>query len=355
MSRRFFGLASRHRGFTLVELLVVIAIIGILVALLLPAIQAAREAARRAECTNNLKQLILACQNYADKYKERFPWNYDSGNGTYPGQPQGQWNQLSWIVAALPYMEEQSLYDRIERDMSCPMTQDPNADPRYAINREVALTPIDAVMCPSCPHEAVLPNGQVPGYRWGPVRNAARTDYVGCIGHVWSGWKDCGNVPDFPGPAGTPNMFIKGQAFTPWVNGESLGEQARLNGVFKYMGSVRMGDVIDGTNCTIAVFEDMHWRGGQGTPFDQNPTDDAAWMSPLGAINTIRNPMNNKNPAWLQGAGDRRCHCWSSYHPGGAQAAMVDGSVHFFSQDIAHELRYKLGVRNDQLPMEAFN
>jgi prepilin-type processing-associated H-X9-DG protein len=200
----------------------------------------------------------------------------------------------------------------------------------------------------------VLSNGQVPGYRWGPVRNAARTDYVGNIGHVWSGWKDCSRVPFFAGPPEYPGMFQNNQG-TPWVNGESLGEQARLNGVFKYMGSVRMADVLDGTNCTIAVFEDMHWRGGDQAIFDENPCDDAAWFSGIGAINSIRNPMNNKNPAWQWGAGDRRCHGWSSYHPGGAQAAMVDGSVHFFSQDIAHELRYKLGVRNDKLPMEDFS
>ena len=98
----------------------------------------------------------------------------------------------------------------------------------------------------------------------------------------------------------------------------------------------------------------MHFRGGNGAVFDINPTDDAAWFSGLGAINTLRNPMNNRNRAWLQGAGDRRCHGWSSNHPGGAQAAMADGSVHFFSQDISHELRYKLAVRNDSLPMEDF-
>jgi len=112
MSRVSHRRRAPRWGFTLVELLVVIAIIGILVALLLPAIQAAREAARRSQCANNLKQLGVALHNYHDIH-QRLCWNYDSGDGTYPGQPRGQWNQLSWIVKALPYMEQQGLHDQI--------------------------------------------------------------------------------------------------------------------------------------------------------------------------------------------------------------------------------------------------
>jgi len=96
---------KRRQGFTLVELLVVIAIIGILVALLLPAIQAAREAARRSECTNNLKQLGLALHNYHDTHRT-FPYRQ--------GGPGSSGNRLSGMVGLLPFMEQATLFDQIE-------------------------------------------------------------------------------------------------------------------------------------------------------------------------------------------------------------------------------------------------
>src|SRR5688572_6739608 len=96
--------AGRRWGFTLVELLVVIAIIGILIALLLPAVQAARESARRSQCNNNLKQLALACQGFHDAY-DRFP-----PGGSYLGSNQDIGN---WLVFSLPYFEQHALADRI--------------------------------------------------------------------------------------------------------------------------------------------------------------------------------------------------------------------------------------------------
>src|SRR4051794_21681889 len=103
MSKRYVS-ARRSIGFTLVELLVVIAIIGILVALLLPAIQAAREAARRSQCQNHLKQLGLACLNY-ESAKKRLPQGFIS-------QPSGV-EAWAWSTFILPYIEEQALYDRL--------------------------------------------------------------------------------------------------------------------------------------------------------------------------------------------------------------------------------------------------
>ena len=94
---------DKRRGFTLVELLVVIAIIGILVALLLPAIQAAREAGRRSSCQNNLKQIGIAAQNFHDI------------NGTFPpGMTDDDTNNFGWGAYLLPFMEQKPLYDRID-------------------------------------------------------------------------------------------------------------------------------------------------------------------------------------------------------------------------------------------------
>ncbi|MBW3599544.1 MAG: DUF1559 domain-containing protein [Planctomycetes bacterium] len=339
----------RRPGFTLVELLVVIAIIGILVALLLPAVQAAREAARRTQCSNNLKQLGLACLNYEDTYKT-LPWNSDLGNGTVPGAPMRNWNTLSWIVAALPFMEQQPLYDQIVINNQNTLHQQP---------QQIKEMVIESLICPSNSQDPVRTGRQKSGYRGAEQPGSfGGTDYVGNLGHIWGGWKDCAAVPEFPGPPQYPNLFRRGpNPGTPWVNGEALNEQTKINGVFKYHGSVRLAEVIDGTSNTVMVFEDMHWRGGNNAnvPHDKGHTDEASWMSPLAAINTVRNPINNTNKAWLQGAGDRRCHGWSSLHPGGAQCVYVDGSTHFVPETIDHVVRYAIGVRNEGLPVQAPN
>lgn len=352
MLHRHCGRFRSRGGFTLVELLVVIAIIGILVALLLPAVQAAREAARRMSCGNNLKQLALASLNYEDTY-HTLPWNNDLGNARAPGNPTSRWNQLSWIVTVLPFIEQQPLRDQIYSNPAW-YNQTVNLDRMPAAIKEAV---VPALICPSNTQENVRRNGQRSGYRHGGGNNAAGTDYSGNLGHIWGGWKDCGAVPDFnnEAPANFTNMFRRGaNPGTPWVNGESLSEQSNINGVFRYHGSVKLAEILDGTSNTVMVFEDMHWRGGNSTttPHDKGETDDCAWISGFGAINSIRNPINNKNPARLQGAGDRRCHGWSSNHPGGAQAALCDGSVRFVSETVNNVTRYGMGVRNDGVPIE---
>lgn len=144
----------RRRGFTLVELLVVIAIIGILVGLLLPAIQAAREAGRRAACLNNMRQVALALQNYASSNRDRFPGsaevrtaNNNSGGGAI-GKP-GGW---SFIVKILPYMEMKPLFDSID------ITRDPT-DTGSISNKKALSQSLNGLICPTNPNERLFSPG----------------------------------------------------------------------------------------------------------------------------------------------------------------------------------------------------
>ncbi|MFO0869712.1 MAG: DUF1559 domain-containing protein [Pirellulales bacterium] len=350
MNSWFVKRQRSRRGFTLVELLVVIAIIGILVALLLPAVQAAREAARRMNCTNNLKQLGLAIQNYADKYGEAMPHNWDYGQqfhnggpGQYGGQLHTYVKNFSWLVAALPYVEQQTLYDQFNFN-------DPNGNIGSVVNSsgftntQLRATVLKGFICPSnsqAPLRQNVNQGYVNGSGGGPA--AGGTDYVGSLGHVWHGWRDCGAVPDFADPM---NRFVKGSAGTPWIDGNYDTSTININGCFNLRGGYRLADILDGTSNTIAVFEDMHWKGyaSSTASFDREYTLDCAWASPLAAVNTMRNPMNNKNRAWLW-FNDVRCHGWSSNHPGGALACRADGSVSFFSQTMDNLARYALSTR----------
>lgn len=350
MTQRIDGGAAQRRAFTLVELLVVIAIIGILVALLLPAIQAAREAARRTQCNNNMKQLVLAAHNYEDTFK-RLPWNSDIGNNAYPGMPSGRWNAFSWIFHTLPFMEQGPLHDQFKQNV-----YDGNANNDATLGTPTNLTLrntiIPALICPSNSQEP-LRVGQWGSYADNRGDTAGGLDYVGSLGAVNSGWKDCGAVPAYPAPAEYPDMFAGG---TPWVNGEAPNEQVNYNGVFRHQGSVRLADIIDGTANTIMVFENMHWRGSDintPVPFDYNENNDASWAAGIAAVHTLRNPMNNKN-LWGGYVNDRRCSSWSSLHPGGAHAVLCDASVRFFSENIDRTVQYKLAVRRDGLPLPGF-
>ena len=343
-----------RRGFTLVELLVVIAIIGILVALLLPAVQAAREAARRIQCGNNLKQLGLALHNYADKYQEQLPmnfdaaWNHNNAMGAYGGQVHSFVRNWSWIVAALPYFEQDTLYQQINfLDPGGNIGTMVNPNPQITMtNFQLRATVLKGLICPSNQQQP-LRQAASRGYENGPGNDGpgGGSDYVGSLGHVWSGWRDCGAVPNFPDPANL-NRMIAGQVGTPWIDGANDNFTPQINGVFYWRGSARLADMLDGTSNTICIFEDMHWNGGNNTavPFDRNNTNDSGWMSPM-AVQSLRNPMNNKNRAWQQGAGDVRCHGWSSNHPGGAQAARGDGSVKYYGQTMDHIVRYALATK----------
>jgi len=350
LRRRFFA------GFTLIELLVVIAIIAILIALLLPAVQQAREAARRTQCKNNLKQLGLAMHNYHDVHG-LFPHNHNRYLNDQANIPGDRTGGFSWLVYALPYLDQAPLYNTI--------TFTSNKDSGisdFPGNLAAFRGGLSMLHCPSNDNPSVQENPWQTsgGYRWrsnagNNNRKGGTTDYVGSLGHIWGGWKDCNAVPDALVNDALPGQDLgrKGSnPGTPWVNGEWANEWINTNGVFNYGGSKAIRDIVDGTSNTVAVFENMHYMGGNQAVFDFRRSHYASWMTTLGANHNLRNPINDRR--YQQGRGDLRCESPSSRHVGGVQVLMGDGSVRFLTENIDHGVKYKLAVRNDNLALGEF-
>ncbi|MDP1799531.1 MAG: DUF1559 domain-containing protein, partial [Planctomycetaceae bacterium] len=242
---------KKWHGFTLIELLVVIAIIAILIALLLPAVQQAREAARRTQCRNNLKQLGLACHNYHDAFNQ-FPHNYDARGPLEVSTGGGQWQNgpgtFGWIVMALPYFDQAPLYNRFN-------FSDNNGGPGWTstANTVPSTTILPALMCPSNPQPNKVNCGVATGGAGGPAGGAqvGRTDYTGNMGFSVGDWRSCivsdgGVIPITKGPGRTP-----GVAKDAWGwNVNYLGDD---DGVFSFFSTAKIRDIIDGTSNTILV------------------------------------------------------------------------------------------------------
>ncbi|MGE0757925.1 MAG: DUF1559 domain-containing protein [Pirellulaceae bacterium] len=212
----------KRSGFTLVELLVVIAIIGILVSLLLPAVQAAREAARRAQCSNNLKQLGLALHNYHDTYKTFPPSGILNGDPVNPSAttPSTRPYHYSWMFMVLPMMEQQPLYD--STDKLFPIYVGANGQPQ-----RVCSTQVPSFKCPSA-LALNLAND---------TRNLAYTNYAASEGYHW--WT---------------SATINGAT---WTSGIYQGQNQTLDmsGIFTITKTNSIASVTDGTSNTVAVAE----------------------------------------------------------------------------------------------------
>ena len=322
----------RWAGFTLIELLVVIAIIAVLIALLLPAVQQAREAARRTQCKNNLKQLGLALHNYHDTYK-KFPLNRMGNRNSIPAN----FGSLGWMAMILPYIDQAPLYNTIDPTDQTATNGKEAIISGSATNVAARRKIITAFLCPSNPQEALVTNQSGGGDDWGSGLDGGRTDYVGNMGWMTAAHRDC--------PQGIYNGNYQGAAWADADWGVSTpGGPSTLggcNGVIGWQGCVGISQVSDGTSTTLMCIEDHHWMNKSQPSQAQG---DSLWMGPW-AIHSVKMPINWDPYVNGGNAQDFRCDQWSSTHVGGAHAVLCDGSVRFVSENIAWQVRMALGTR----------
>jgi len=293
---------TRARGFTLVELLVVVTIISLLMALLLPAIQIARETARRASCQSNLKQVGLGLQNYHSQYEVLPPGMRMHAMKNRPSTP--------WRVLVLPFVEEQALFDQI-----API--------------EAASHSLYGGMSDLSPRQISLPLLGCP--------SAEPTEGTDQVSH-------------YAGVAGTPG---EGES---WDLEDVHAGDVQRNGVLYPESRVRLDHINDGTSHTIAVGERTylfrHWLIGatwKGDPLERVS---------MGSAKNVVYPINANHTQFGYYVSDRQAPAgaertmllnelpFGSHHPGGAQFALADGSVQFLSEDIDITLFYSMSTRD---------
>ena len=336
---------SRSRsGFTLVELLVVIAIIGILVALLLPAVQAAREAARRSQCQNNLKQIGLAYVNHQDTHQ-----HYPTGGwfGNYTGDPDrgfGVRQPGGWIFNILPYIEEQAI-----RDLGSGLT---------GTTREEAYAdrdgrPIAAMNCPSRRSGGPYPNeGGFVANNSGPTPFHARADYAASAGAIDISTKSFLEIRLDRIGVEAPCGFVRPNSYQDFEDGTADKWPPKLDlfSGITYCGSViEPRHVSDGISKTYAVGERHinadHYEDGSRHDNDWSMytghQDDVIRMSTFWPANSI-----DLRPLQDTPGGDFFDR-FGSVHVVGLYMAFLDGSVRFVAYDIEPELHHVQGARSD--------
>jgi prepilin-type N-terminal cleavage/methylation domain-containing protein len=321
------GLGSARRlrigpAFTLIELLVVIAIIAVLIALLLPAVQSAREAARRAQCANNLKQIGIALHNYHDavgSFAISF-WRVQDG------RPTDGINRHSWIAMVLPFLEQAPVYNAINFEIGIVGDPPGGSGNVYGwMNSTALMTPIAVLMCPSDP---------------GPVFSTyARVDSgVGPNANQGPKLSYYGNIGDNHNDDATYWPFQS----LPIARENGFGEAGTLTGIMNRDGRgrvVSIRDITDGTSNTFLVGESLYescnwftWPNPNGTtassvvPINWKITNHATGDAVWGATTGVNDRYDSWN--WRSGFGFR------SQHPGIVQFLFCDGRVAVIKESI---------------------
>lgn len=305
-----------RRGFTLIELLVVIAIIAILIALLLPAVQQAREAARRTQCKNNLKQLGLAFHNYHDVYTAFPPMYVDlRGAAPAPVDNEGHW---AWSVFLLPYIDQAPLFNQLNPG---PVS----ASAAINAHQDIMQASYPAFRCPSSTGPQFHDPGVDPGYA---ISNDESSSGGANTGLALTNYIVAANIANLRQRKATnPKVGTSGNIGMFWRDSNS-----------------KIRDITDGTSNTIMAGERAWIRDGvrnsAATLFavrDANgngpSAQDAsvAWNQGTVTIaGSVRYPINVQ----LTGTNSDRNNAFSSNHEGGAQFLMGDGAIRFISENV---------------------
>jgi prepilin-type N-terminal cleavage/methylation domain-containing protein len=358
---------NRNRtAFTLVELLVVIAIIGILVALLLPAIQAAREAARRSQCQNNLKQIGLALLNFHDINKQFPRGAYTAGANT--PLPYGLYDEdgLGWATKILPQLEEQVVYDRLVQNGVSGYDGDPWQAGIFTVANFTGHRPIpggdtvlSAFLCPSVDLPTTVPDKSF----WGLTGNTGGTGYG--TSHYKGSRGPCDLGMFWRTDEGENE--IHNTKCDRDLNGDLVVDHVTKDRFTR----IRIQDVLDGTSKTIAVGEAGYTISGNDGP-SSYPTwvgsylDDGSILfkteAPINCnlggsrafplsepeMDKLRDAVDSANSSKMD-------DCAYSWHVSGAYFAFVDGSVHFLSENIDISTFQNLGDRLDGQTINGLN
>lgn len=290
------GISKTRAGFTLIELLVVIAIIGVLVGLLLPAVQQAREAARRSACGNKIKQIALACHNFADVYVEKFPaacvYASNSNNAGH-----------GWQIKLLPFLEQTSLYDALQAQPTVNWMRDGTTN-----NAKTAFStidqPNDAFLCPSDGEAFTNPLATQEVFKasWGGVPGSS-SNYLGNGGPIQT-WGDESGNPDF-------------------ANAVKLS----LGGIRK-IKPLAFKEITDGLSNTLLFGE----ASGVPATVGEEAKMRGLWVGPNHRINHHREVIRFSGQKLKSGTQDG----FNSFHPGVVGFAKCDGSTTFLSETIEH-------------------
>ncbi|QDU56884.1 DUF1559 domain-containing protein [Aeoliella mucimassa] len=316
-------LSPRNRqAFTLVELLVVIAIIGILVALLLPAVQSAREAARRTQCINQLRNQGLACHQHHDTHGYFPTGGWGSGWMADPDQGYGRSQPGAWMFSILPFMEAQAIHDIGKGDPSWPVG--------IRKRREllsIMKMPVEHFYCPSRRSPGLYGmKGTLGGKNWIHDGSAlARSDYVGCVGSVSVVW-----------PSMSPT-YENHDSYAGWPGKD------HFDGMIFMRSEISIRRVVDGTSNTYMVGE----KTVRPEAYESNTTtypdfgDDEGWLTGHNGDNV----RSSGSPPLPDTEGINPYENWGSAHPGVFNVMFADGSTQSISYDIDLDTHFALGTR----------